>query len=139
MRKVNSRQKGARGEREAADYLTRLGFPCERNARIGVPGADDLRCPSLPHVHIEVKRVQGMDLDTALLADAMDQAADAADGRRACVLWRPNGKRWRMSAITPDGNIVTAYGDAGITEMLAMLNQIDAEAVAETNLARSAP
>jgi hypothetical protein len=91
--KINSRQKGARGERYVAKMLTRLGYPATRAARIGVRGGEDISCPSLRDcVHFEVKFTETIGLGTKELADAMDQAFDAAPAtvNVVCVVWKRN-------------------------------------------------
>ena len=77
---MNSRQKGARVERAAGKYLTKLGFTVSRMGRNGY-SADDLdcaRCPVLSRVHLEVKGDQAIDLHTkALEKDAHSEEAPA--------------------------------------------------------------
>lgn len=59
--KINSRAKGARGERELAKFLTDQGFPAKRGVQFsqGKFGLteSDVVCDSLP-LHIECKRVE---------------------------------------------------------------------------------
>ena len=118
-----SREKGARGEREAAKYLTKLGFECERNGRNGY-STDDLRLPGLPKVHVEVKfGYADMDIHTASLRNALDQAdKDAPLSQSICVLWRPLRKPWRLTWIQSDGIARTTTGDYEIKTQLLMLN-----------------
>jgi len=59
---INGRQKGARGERELALFLTDAGFPAKRGVQFsqgkhGLTGADVL-CESLGFLHVECKRVE---------------------------------------------------------------------------------
>lgn len=127
---VNSRSKGARGEREAAKYLTKLGFECRRNGRNGYSD-DDLICADLPNVHIEVKYgVQGMDLNTKLLKDALEQAYEDVyysnnDLRSWCVLWKPLRLCWRLTWFQSSYGYVTAAGDEDITRTLVWLNAVE--------------
>lgn len=68
---MNSRQKGARIEREAAKAVTAIGIEMERGARNGVPGADD--CVGWPGVHVEVKgrkKIAAMDFMRQSVRDA---------------------------------------------------------------------
>lgn len=118
-----SRDKGARGEREAAKYLTKLGFDCQRNARNGI-STDDLHCPGLPNVHIEVKfGYQSMDIHTASLRNALEQADKDADLKQnICVLWRPLRKPWRLTWILADGIALTTTGNWQIKTQLLTLN-----------------
>lgn len=120
-RRINSRQKGARGERAAAAYLTSLGFPCKRAARIGVKGGEDIVFePALPLV-IEVKRDASVKLGTKALENAVVQACERAEkmGYAAACLWRHNRSPWALSFIARSGAIVTVAGDMDIQLQLA--------------------
>ncbi len=91
MSKINSRQKGARGERYVAAMLTRLGYPATRAARIGVRGGEDISCPSLfGIVHFECKFTETIGLGTKELADAMKQSLHASPTivKSWCVIWK---------------------------------------------------
>jgi Holliday junction resolvase len=121
---INARQKGARCEREAAKYLTDLGFPCSRNGRNGY-SADDL-CTPFKWVHVEVKADQSIGLGTKALRDACEQAFIAAMSRpRWCVLWKEDRKGWRLSFCSAPGwypaEILTVAGDEGIRLTLERL------------------
>lgn len=85
-----SRDKGKRGEREAAALLRQFGF--DEGARgvqyQGGPGSADV--VGLPGHHIEVKRVESFQLEKAY-----EQAvAESAPGEIPLVLHRKNGGRW---------------------------------------------
>src|ERR1700678_209079 len=57
--RINSRNKGAGGEREFAKVLTDAGFKAERGQQhSGGKDSPDVRCEGLTNVHFEVKRVQ---------------------------------------------------------------------------------
>lgn len=87
---MNSRQKGKRGEREAAHFLTDEGFPARRGQQYcGCPDAPDVACPLLPGVHFEVKRTQRTDL-----YGWMAQAKADAGTRLPVVLHRKNDAPW---------------------------------------------
>jgi Holliday junction resolvase len=121
-----SRDKGTRGEREAAKYLRKLGFEAERNARNGI-STDDLHLPGLPNVCVEVKYgYAAMDLHTQSLRDAWEQAFNTRmpDGRwpsSSTVLWKPPRKPWRLTWMDPHG-LSTTTGDAEIKHKLLELN-----------------
>tara|TARA_R110000803_G_scaffold43701_7_gene93053 strand:+ start:7260 stop:7676 length:417 start_codon:yes stop_codon:yes gene_type:complete len=131
-----SRDKGARGEREAAAYLTKLGFESERNGRNGY-STDDLRVPGLPNVHIEVKfGYESMGLGGAVLRHAWEQAManrpeyggyEVGSGAPIfgdgvpVVLWRPLRKPWRLTWMAECG-LVTTCGDDEIKSQLLRLN-----------------
>ena len=64
---MNSRQKGKRGEREAAVFLTVNGLPARRGQQFsGSPDSPDVVCPLLPGVHLEVKRCERTNLEAWL-------------------------------------------------------------------------
>lgn len=85
-----SRDKGKRGEREAAALLRKFGFT---EAARGVQyhgGPDSADVVGLPGHHIEVKRVESFQLEKAY-----EQAvAESAPGEVPLVLHRKNGGRW---------------------------------------------
>lgn len=86
---VNSRQKGARGEREFAEYLRAHGHDARRGQQFaGGPESPDV-VSNLPF-HWEVKRVEALQLYPAL-AQAI---RDAKDGTVPVVAHRKNGQEW---------------------------------------------
>ena len=93
MAKINSRAKGARGERELAAFLTEEGFPAKRGVqfsqgKFGLTEADVV-CGSLP-LHVECKRVEAGNPYTWL-----DQAKrDAKEGKIPAVFHKRNDHRW---------------------------------------------
>lgn len=89
---INGRQKGARGERELALFLTDAGFPAKRGVQFsqgkhGLTGADVL-CESLP-LHIECKRVEKLSL-----YEALSQALRDAGSKIATVWHKKNNHEW---------------------------------------------
>lgn len=100
-KRICSRSKGARVEREAAAFLCSLGFKAERNGRNGIT-TDDLHtaeCPVLSKVHVEVKGDERVSLGTKGLDDAMSQASAQASGvrRRYAVMWKHSRTGWRLT------------------------------------------
>ncbi len=88
---INSRAKGARGEREWRDQLRNEGFDARRGQQFS-GGADspDVICDSLPGIHWEVKRVQAGNPYIW-----MDQAErDAGTEKMPIVAHKRNGKGW---------------------------------------------
>lgn len=85
-----SRDKGARGEREAAAELARL-FGADAARGVQFQGGKD--SPDVRHdiagLHFEVKRTEKL-----VLWAAIEQAASDAGGNAPIVLHRPNGKPW---------------------------------------------
>lgn len=89
---MNSRNKGAVGERELAEKLREYGYQCRRGQQYsGANGDADVI--GLPGVHIECKRVEKLNL-----YDAMSQSVrDAKDGETPAVFHRKNNKEWLVT------------------------------------------
>lgn len=92
---VNSREKGAAGERELANILKAHGFDARRGQQhSGSPDSPDVI--GIPGVHIEVKRVE--EFGQGKLYKAMAQSArDAGEGELVAVFHRRNRKRWMVT------------------------------------------
>ena len=86
---MNSRQKGARGERELASKLREYGYDSRRGQQYcGANGDADVT--GLDGIHIECKRVEHLNL-----IDAMSQSArDAKEGELPIVAHRKNHCEW---------------------------------------------
>lgn len=99
---MNSRQKGAAGERELAKALRSHGFETRRGQQYcGSNGDADV--VGLPGVHIECKRVERLNLE-----DAMAQSrADARPGEIPVVMHRKNNCKWLVTLSLDD--FVTLY------------------------------
>lgn len=93
-KKINSRAKGAAGERELAAKLRGYGFEARRGQQYsGANGDADV--VGLPGIHIECKRYEKM--HPKELADAMRQAKrDARDDERPIVAYREDYKEWQV-------------------------------------------
>jgi hypothetical protein len=89
---VNSRDKGAKGERELANKLKEYGYDCRRGQQFcGANGDADV--VGLPKIHIECKRVERLNL-----YDAMAQSKhDARDGEIPAVFHRKNHCKWLVT------------------------------------------
>ena len=86
---INSRDKGARGERELADFLRQHGVDARRGQQFhGGPGSPDV-VADIPGVHLECKRVE-----KGSLYDWMAQATRDAGGKIPVVAHRRNNKEW---------------------------------------------
>lgn len=92
-KKINSRQKGARGEREAAATLAAVFGVAARRGRqfSGSPDSPDV-VADLPGVHFEIKRVERLNIETAL-----DQATRDAGGKIPVVMHKKNRRDWLFS------------------------------------------
>ena len=90
--KMNSRNKGKAGEREAANLLKGYGYDARRGQQYaGINGDADV--VGLPGIHIEVKRVEKLNIN-----DAVDQSCrDASLGELPIVLHRKNRKPWLVT------------------------------------------
>ena len=89
---TNSRQKGARGERELARILREYGYDCRRGQQYcGANGDADV--VGLEGIHIECKRVERLNLE-----DAMAQSIrDKRDGEIPVVMHRKNNCSWLVT------------------------------------------
>lgn len=89
---MNSRQKGARGERELASKLREYGYEARRGQQYsGASGDPDVI--GLPGIHIECKRVERLNLE-----DAMAQSRrDAREGEIPTVMHRKNNRKWLVT------------------------------------------
>lgn len=89
---MNSRQKGARGERELAGILRSYGYDTRRGQQYcGANGDADV--VGLPGVHIECKRVEHLNL-----YDAMAQAKhDKKEDELPAVFHRKNDCKWLVT------------------------------------------
>lgn len=89
---INSRNKGAEGERELAKVLRQYGYESRRGQQYsGANGDADV--VGLPGIHIECKRVEKLNL-----YDAMSQAiSDARANEMPAVFHRKNNCKWLVS------------------------------------------
>ena len=88
---INSRKKGASGERELANKLKDYGYKTRRGQQFsGLEGEDVV---GLDYIHIECKRVERLNLE-----DAMLQAKrDAKQGQMPTVFHRKNNQKWLVT------------------------------------------
>lgn len=88
-KRINSRQKGARGERDLAKALKRYGYDCRRGQQYcGANGDADV--VGLPGVHIECKRVEKLNLESALA----QAKADRNQNEIPVVMHKKNNSEW---------------------------------------------
>ena len=90
---INSRAKGAAGERELANYLTEKGFPARRGQQFkGTSDSPDIVCERLAEMLflVECKRVQALNIHKAVT-----KCKDECEGgQRPVVMHRKNGEEW---------------------------------------------
>ncbi|KHO62685.1 hypothetical protein THYS13_07480 [Thermoanaerobacter sp. YS13] len=88
---MNSKRKGKRGELELAQLLREYGYDTRRGQQYsGIEGKDVI---GLPHIHIECKRVERLNV-----YEAVRQAVrDAKEGEKPAVFWRRNREDWLVT------------------------------------------
>ena len=89
---MNSRQKGARGERELAKVFREHGYEARRGQQYcGISGDADVI--GLPGIHVECKRVEHLNI-----LDAVSQAVrDANTGEIPTVFHRRDRSEWLVT------------------------------------------
>ena len=89
---MNSRTKGKRGELEAAHILKKHGYDVRRGQQFaGINGDADV--VGLPYIHIEIKRVEKLNIDEAL----SQSIRDAKDDEIPVVMHRKNRTEWKIT------------------------------------------
>lgn len=91
---MNSKQKGARGERKAAEELRKHGFLSARRGQqyCGANGDADI-VDAIPGIHIECKWVEKLNF-----YNAIEQAVnDCKDGELPAVLSKKNRSPWLVT------------------------------------------
>ena len=101
---MNSRAKGARGERELAKFLREHGYEARRGQQYcGANGDADVE--GLDGIHIECKRVEHLNIDEAMAQSERDSYADSLKQGKAViptVFHRRNGKKWKVTLNAED-------------------------------------
>ena len=105
---MNSRAKGAGGERELAKKLREYGYDCRRGQQFsGANGDADV--VGLPGIHIECKRVERLNLE-----DAMAQSRrDAREGEIPVVMHRKTRSPWMVTMTLEDWMEIYREWEAG--------------------------
>ena len=94
---MNSRAKGARGERELARILRGYGYDCRRGQQYcGANGDADV--VGLEGIHIECKRGQRLNIDDAMLQAIRDRR----EGEYPAVFHRKNNGKWMVTMLLDD-------------------------------------
>lgn len=94
----SSQRKGAAGERELAEILCRHGYDVERGGSLSYGTVPDL--VGLPGVHIEVKRVEKLNLRAAMEQAIRD--ADFFQDGAPTVFHRQNRQPWLVTMTLAD-------------------------------------
>lgn len=94
---MNSRAKGAAGERELSHELEKYGYKSRRGCQYsGANGDADV--VGVPGLHIECKRVERLNI-----YDAIKQALnDAREGEMPVVMHRKNRQKWLVTLSLDD-------------------------------------
>lgn len=94
---INSRTKGKRGELEIVHFMKRFGFDAKRSQQYcGLQGDADV--VGVPCLHLEIKRVQALNLDKA-----MEQSIrDAREGEIPTVVHRKDRQDWKITLSLED-------------------------------------
>ena len=97
MGKINSKRKGKRGELEFSNLCKEHGFNTRRSQQYsGINGDADV--VGLEGIHIEVKRVERLNL-----SKAMKQAIeDSKEGEIPIVAHRKNREEWKVTMKAED-------------------------------------
>ena len=106
---TNSKQKGARGERELSSKLKEYGYKTRRGQQYcGANGDADV--VGLPGIHIECKRVERLNI-----YDAISQAkADAKENELPTVFHRKDRSEWLVTMTLEDW--MKIYKESGLNE-----------------------
>lgn len=89
---TNSRAKGARGERELANILKKHGYDARRGQQYsGANGDADV--VGVPGYHLEVKRVERLNIDKAMEQSINDSREDEIP----LVVHRRDRKPWMVT------------------------------------------
>lgn len=93
---INSKAKGAKGERELANKLKEYGYDCRRGQQYnGLEGEDVV---GLDYIHIECKRVERLDLYGAIY----QSCRDSKKGQIPAVFHRKNHYHWLVTMSLDD-------------------------------------
>lgn len=105
---MNSRRKGAAGERELAKVLRSYGYEARRGQQYcGANGDADV--VGLPGIHIECKRVERLDLYAAIA----QARSDARAKEMPAVMHRRNNSDWLVTMPLEDWMTIYRKWEAG--------------------------
>lgn len=93
---MNSRRKGADGERELAKILREYGYDARRGQQYK-GGADSPDVTGIPGYHIECKRVQALNMEVAMAQSIRDAGEDTP-----LVVWRKDRGKWQVNMLLED-------------------------------------
>ena len=116
---MNAKRKGKEGENELAKVLRGYGYETRRGVQYaGGPESPDV--VGLPHIHIECKRVEQLNV-----TKAYEQAfRDAAENEMPAVFHRKNNEPWMVTMSLEDWMhiyMTSPYGKAQIYDPYAAI------------------
>jgi hypothetical protein len=96
---INSKKKGAAGEREFSHFCQQYGYDCRRTAQYNGKELDSKAdIVGLPGIHVEVKRVENLNIHKA-----MSQAVRDGHGKKIpIVAHRKNHTEWLITMRAED-------------------------------------
>jgi len=106
---VNAKSKGGRGEREFAALCREQGYSdvCKGQQFKGGIDSPDVR--GLPHVHIEVKRTERLNIHNAMAQSVRDSGGQAIP----IVAHRRNRDKWMITMLAEDFFTIYREFEAG--------------------------
>jgi Holliday junction resolvase len=107
---VNSKRKGGRGEREFASFCRDHGYASAQRGQQFQGGVDSPDVKGLPGVHVEVKRVERLNI-----SEAMRQAVRDCEGKAVpIVAHRRNREEWFITMQAADWFALYREWEAGM-------------------------
>ena len=97
-KKLDSRKKGGRGEREFAALCRDEGYTAAKRGQQYQGGADSPDVKGLPGIHVEVKRVERLNIHEAMKQAARDSSGCAIP----IVAHRRNRDNWLVTMSATD-------------------------------------
>lgn len=109
---INSKRKGKSGELELSHILNDYGYNARRSQQY-CGANNDADVVGLPHIHIEAKRVEKLNL-----YDAMSQSiSDAKEGEIPVVMHRRNHDYWKVTLKLDDFMKIYREWECGFEEV----------------------
>ncbi len=104
MPRINSRQKGARAEREVRDLFREQGYTQARRGQQFAGGADspDVIIPELAWLHVESKMVEALNIYDAMRQSVRDSGVVDIPGKMPTVFHRRNKEDWHVTLRVED-------------------------------------
>lgn len=100
---INSKRKGAAGEREWAKVCREQGFVVRRTQQYAGGTEESADCIGLPYIHQEVKRVEKLNIYEAMEQSYWDNVASGkSETDIPIVAHRKNGKSWLITMSADD-------------------------------------